>query len=131
MLSMTHVGTPPQDEVSGNLIALNQLAGIPLSSIIGFRAPFLNYSVDTLKMLHQMGFTYDSSASASIPVTEDDTDAFWPYTLDNGMANDCLAVDNLCKGEPKLPGFWEIPMYAFFDKRGSYEIRQTLPCVSF
>ena len=115
---MTHVGTPPEDEVAGNLIALNQLAGIPLSSIQGFRAPFLNYSVDTLKMLHQMGFTYDSSASPSIPVTEDDTDAFWPYTLDNGMANDCLAVDNLCKGEPKLPGFWEIPMYAQFDNRG-------------
>ena len=115
---MTHVGTPPEDEVSGNLIALNQLAGIPLSSIIGFRAPFLNYSVDTLKMLSKMGFTYDSSSSASIPVTEDDTDAYWPYTLDNGMANDCLAVDNICKGEPKLPGFWELPMYATFDQRG-------------
>ncbi len=115
---MTHVGTPPEDEVAGNLIALNQLAGIPLAEIKGFRAPFLNYSVDTLKMLHQMGFTYDSSASASIPVTEDDTDAFWPYTLDNGMANDCLAVPNICKGEPKLPGFWEIPMYALFDNRG-------------
>ena len=115
---MTHVGTPPQDEVTGNLIALNQLAGVPLSSIIGFRAPFLNYSVDTLKMLHQLGFTYDSSSSASLPVTADGTDAYWPYTLDNGMANDCLAVDGLCKGEPKLPGFWELPMYALFDERG-------------
>ncbi|KAI0800503.1 hypothetical protein C8Q74DRAFT_1191034 [Fomes fomentarius] len=116
--TMTHVGTPPEDEVTGNLIALNQLAGIPLSSIQGFRAPFLNYSVDTLKMLAKLGFTYDSSASASVPVTQDDTDAFWPYSLDNGMANDCLAVDGLCKGEPKLPGFWEIPMYALFDERG-------------
>ena len=75
---MTHVGTPPVDEVKGNLIALNSLAGIPLSSIQGFRAPFLNYSVDTLKMLAQMGFTYDSSASASIPVDQDGTDAYWP-----------------------------------------------------
>ncbi|RPD64578.1 hypothetical protein L227DRAFT_260922 [Lentinus tigrinus ALCF2SS1-6] len=116
--TMTHVGTPPEDEVSGNLIALNQLAGIPLSSIQGFRAPFLNYSVDTLKMLAKLGFTYDSSASAALPVTENDTDAFWPYTLDYGMANDCLAVENICKGEPKLPGFWEIPMYAQFDNRG-------------
>ncbi|TBU62469.1 hypothetical protein BD310DRAFT_871227 [Dichomitus squalens] len=116
--TMTHVGTPPQDEVTGNLIALNQLAGVPLSSIIGFRAPFLNYSGDTLKMLHQLGFTYDSSASASLPVDADGTDAYWPYTLDNGMANDCLAVDGICKGEPKLPGFWEIPMYALFDERG-------------
>ncbi|KAA1467878.1 hypothetical protein DENSPDRAFT_833028 [Dentipellis sp. KUC8613] len=116
--TMTHVGTPPDDEVDGNLIALNALAGIPLSSIAGFRAPFLNYSVDTLKHLYEAKFTYDSSSSAAIPVTENGTDAYWPYTLDNGMANDCLQVDGICKGEPKLPGFWEVPMYAFFDSRG-------------
>lgn len=34
------------------------------------------------------------------------------------MANNCLASDGVCKGEPKLPGFWEIPMYAFFDNLG-------------
>lgn len=115
---MTHVGSPPDDEIDGNLIALNALAGIPFSSIIGFRAPYLNFTVDTLKHLAAAEFTYDSSASASIPVTDPGTDAFWPYTLDNGMANDCLFVPNLCKGEPKLPGFWEVPMYAFFDDRG-------------
>ncbi|KZT27524.1 hypothetical protein NEOLEDRAFT_1130497 [Neolentinus lepideus HHB14362 ss-1] len=116
--TMTHVGTPPEDEINGNLIALNALAGIPLSAIKGFRAPFLNYSVDTLKLLAQAQFTYDSSSAASIPVTDPGTDAFWPYTLDNGMANDCLSVEGSCKGQPKLPGFWEIPMYAFFDDRG-------------
>ncbi|KAH9064067.1 hypothetical protein EDB87DRAFT_1777005 [Lactarius vividus] len=94
--TMTHVGSPPNDEIDGNLIALNALAGIPFSSIIGFRAP----------------------ASASIPVTDPNTDAYWPYTLDNGMANNCLSVPGTCKGEPKLPGFWEVPMYAFFDDRG-------------
>ncbi|EPQ60095.1 hypothetical protein GLOTRDRAFT_134849 [Gloeophyllum trabeum ATCC 11539] len=116
--TMTHVGTPPEEEINGNLIALNALAGIPLSSIKGFRAPYLNYSVDTLKMLAKAQFLYDSSAAASIPVTDSGTDAYWPYTLDYGMANDCLAVEGSCKGEPKLPGFWEIPMYAFFDNRG-------------
>lgn len=34
------------------------------------------------------------------------------------MANDCTAVDNICAGQPKLPGFWEIPMYSVFDERG-------------
>ncbi|KAJ7608728.1 hypothetical protein FB45DRAFT_1067222 [Roridomyces roridus] len=116
--TMTHVGDPPDDEVYGNLIALNALAGIPLESIQGFRAPFLNYSVNTLKLLAKAGFTYDSSASASLPVTDPNTDAYWPYSLDNGMANDCLMVEGMCKGEPKLPGFWEIPMYAFFDNLG-------------
>ncbi|KAJ7589601.1 hypothetical protein C8J56DRAFT_1049242 [Mycena floridula] len=116
--TMTHQGDPSAAEINGNLIALNALAGIPLSSLSGFRAPYLNYSVNTLKLLASAGFTYDSSASASIPVSDPGSDAFWPYTLDNGMANDCLAVQGSCKGEPKLPGFWEIPMYAFFDNRG-------------
>ena len=116
---MTHVGTPPAEEINGNLIALNALAGIPLSAIKGFRAPYLNYSVDTFKMLAASEFLYDSSVSASIPVTDPSTDAYWPYTLDHGLANDCLAVEGICKGEPKLPGFWEVPMYAFFDSRGN------------
>ena len=115
---MTHVGTPPDDEIDGNLIALNALAGIPLDSIIGFRAPYLNFSVDTLKHLAAVEFTYDSSATSTIPVTDPGTDAFWPYTLDNGLANNCLSVPNVCQGQPKLPGFWECPMYSFFDDRG-------------
>jgi hypothetical protein len=117
-VSMTHVGQPPQGEINGNLIALNALAGIPMSEIKGFRAPYLDYSADTLRMLAAAEFLYDSSASSSIPVTDPGTDAYWPYTLDYGMANDCLTVNETCKGQLKLPGFWEIPMYAYFDKRG-------------
>lgn len=116
--SMTHQGDPSADEINGNLIALNALAGIPFNAIIGFRAPYLNFSVNTFELLSKAGFTYDSSAAASIPVTDPGSDAFWPYSLDNGMANNCLDVPGLCKGEPKIPGFWEIPMYAFFDDRG-------------
>ncbi|RDB19529.1 hypothetical protein Hypma_013411 [Hypsizygus marmoreus] len=117
--TMTHVEKPSSDEINGNLIALNSLAGIPLSSITGFRAPYLSYSADTLKLLRDAQFTYDSSSAASVPVDDPNTDAYWPYTLDNGMANNCLSVSGTCKGEPKLPGFWEIPMYAFFDNRGA------------
>jgi hypothetical protein len=116
---MTHVGSPPASEINGNLIALNSLAGIPLNAIKGFRAPYLQYTGETLKLLANAQFTYDSSASSSIPVTTNGTDAFWPYTLDYGMANDCLAVSDICKGQPVLPGFWEIPMYAFFDQLGA------------
>ncbi|KAG5717983.1 hypothetical protein E4T56_gene1729 [Termitomyces sp. T112] len=116
--TMTHVGTPSTAEINGNLIALNALAGIPLSSITGFRAPFLSYNAQTLKNLAAASFTYDSSSAASVPVTDPNTDAYWPYTLDYGMANNCLSNTDTCKGEPKLPGLWEIPMYAFFDSRG-------------
>lgn len=115
---MTHVGEPGQDQINGNLIALNALAGIPMSALKGFRAPYLSYNADTLRHLHDAEFLYDSSASASIPVTDPGTDAYWPYTLDNGMANDCLSVEGTCKGQLKLPGLWEVPMYAFFDRRG-------------
>jgi len=115
--TMTHVGTPGSDEINGNLIALNNLAGIPLSSIQGFRAPFLAYSNETLQLLAEAGFTYDSSATSSIRVTDPNTDAYWPYTLDNGLANDCFN-QGLCNGEPKIPGFWEVPMYATFDNDG-------------
>lgn len=117
--SMTHVGTPSTAEINGNLIALNALAGIPFSSIMGFRAPFLSYDAQTLKNLAAASFTYDSSSAASVPVTDPNTDAYWPYTLDYGMANNCLTNTDTCKGEPKLPGLWEIPMYAFFDSRGA------------
>ncbi|KAF8515848.1 hypothetical protein BU17DRAFT_51255 [Hysterangium stoloniferum] len=116
--TITHVGDPQNDEINGNLIALNALAGIPLKSIQGFRAPFLNFSGSMLQRLKNAGFTYDSSASASIPVTDPNTDAYWPYTLDNGLANNCLALPDMCSGRTSIPGLWEVPMYCFFDSKG-------------
>ncbi|KAJ7435496.1 hypothetical protein B0H11DRAFT_2236086 [Mycena galericulata] len=50
--TITHVGDLPNNEISGNLIALNSVAGIPLASIHGFCAPYLNYSIKTAKLLH-------------------------------------------------------------------------------
>jgi len=82
----------------------------------------LNFTAQTLKYLAQSGFTYESSAAASIPVTQNGTDAYWPYTLDYGFANDCLDVDGLCSGQPVLPGFWEVPMYAQFDSAGGIHL---------
>lgn len=116
--TMTHPELGGADEINGNLVALNALAGIPLSAIKGFRAPYLNYSAEMLTDLYNAGFTYESSASAASPVGNG-TDAYWPYTLDNGLANDCLTFDDICSGKPALPGFWEIPMYAIFDEKGA------------
>ncbi|KAF7369457.1 hypothetical protein MVEN_00275300 [Mycena venus] len=114
----TQVGDPPQDEINGNLTVLNTLSGILLTSIAGFHTPFFNYSVTMLKRLVAANFTYDPSATSSIPVTDLGTDVYWLYILDHGIANDCLEVEGSCKGQPVLPGFWEIPMYVFFDKLG-------------
>ncbi|CAD6580065.1 MAG: hypothetical protein CYPHOPRED_001081 [Cyphobasidiales sp. Tagirdzhanova-0007] len=49
--TMTHVGNAPIEEINGDLAALNAFSGIPLSSITGFRAPYLNYTVSTLQHL--------------------------------------------------------------------------------
>lgn len=116
--SMTHPVLGGTDEIKGNMLSLNALAGIPFSKIIGYRAPFLNYTSELLENVYNMGFTYDSSATASMPVTDNGTDAYWPYTLDNGLANDCLTFDGICSGKPKLPGFWEVPLYAIFEGQG-------------
>ncbi|KAG2022544.1 hypothetical protein CC2G_000285 [Coprinopsis cinerea AmutBmut pab1-1] len=116
--TMTHVGSPSVEEINGNLITLNALGGVPLSAIKGFRAPYLDFTPETLRILQDSGFLYDSSASTTTPVTDPNTDAYWPYTLDNGLANNCMTTPGVCNGQPKLPGLWEIPMYAFFDDRG-------------
>ncbi|KAG2197793.1 hypothetical protein INT46_009490 [Mucor plumbeus] len=106
--TFSHVGTPSAQEISSTKSMLNAYGGIPNQKIQGFRAPFLNYTKDTLNIVSQQGFLYDSSSSA---VTDD---AYWPYTLDNGMANDCWT--GICAaGEVKLPGLWEIPMYSVLD----------------
>lgn len=65
----------------------------------------MNYTSDTLKHLAAVEFTYDSSSSASIPVTDPGTDAYWPYTLDYGMANDCLSVLASAREGPSCPAF--------------------------
>lgn len=120
--TMTHVGgdDATQEQINGNIAALNAFSGIPLNAISGFRAPYLNYTANVLRHLQSAQFTYDSSVSAVSPVTAPDTDAFWPYTLDYGLTNDCLnGIAGTCKGEPKIPGMWEIPMYTVHDSAGN------------
>ncbi|KAL1917517.1 uncharacterized protein VTP21DRAFT_3910 [Calcarisporiella thermophila] len=102
--TVTHVGDPSEQEIASCKSILNSFAGIPKSRIAGFRAPFLNYSIETLSRIVKQGMMYDSSASAQAD------DAYWPYTLDHGLANDCWK--GFCDpGKVKFPGLWEIPMH--------------------
>ncbi|KAG0312483.1 hypothetical protein BGZ99_009472 [Dissophora globulifera] len=105
--TMNHVGTPPPEEIIGNRKSINAFSGIPFANMNGFRAPFLNYSDNTFQILGQEKFLYDSS-TAAVP-----TDAYWPYTLDNGLANDCW--NGICEKAISIPGMWEIPMHAIMD----------------
>ncbi|KAI9493025.1 hypothetical protein BDB00DRAFT_764357 [Zychaea mexicana] len=106
--TFNHVGDPSENEITSCRTMLNTYGGVPNGKIQGFRAPFLNFTGTTLTVLKKQGFTYDSSASA-IP-----DDAYWPYTLDHGMANNCWT--GVC--DTQIPGLWEIPMYAVPDATG-------------
>lgn len=112
--TFTHVGTPSAQEISAARAMLNQYGGIPLGKIKGFRAPFLNYTQDTLREIAKQGFQYDTSSTGVVD------DCFWPYTLDNGLANDCW--NNVCGSDLKLPGVWEIPMYAVNDNKNTAQL---------
>ncbi|KAG0747258.1 hypothetical protein G6F57_007951 [Rhizopus arrhizus] len=105
--TFTHVGSPSSQEIAAARAMLNQYGGVPLGKIKGFRAPFLNYTTDTLREISKQGFQYDTSVTAVVD------DCYWPYTLDYGLANDCW--NNVCGTQLKLPGIWEIPMYAVLD----------------
>ncbi|SAL97630.1 hypothetical protein [Absidia glauca] len=101
-------GNEVAEEIAAAKSMLHEYGGIPYGKLKGFRAPFLNYTAETLSNIQQQGFQYDSSSTATVD------DCFWPYTLDNGMANDCWT--GICDaGKVKLPGVWELPMYAVMD----------------
>ncbi|KAJ3016721.1 UNVERIFIED_CONTAM: hypothetical protein HDU68_012077 [Siphonaria sp. JEL0065] len=69
-----------QSEIQSSFTITHNLGGIPSSSLIGFRHPFLSYSATTFGFLKNAGFTYDSSISVN-PVTT----PYWPHTLDEGL----------------------------------------------
>ncbi|KAG0026659.1 hypothetical protein BGZ81_006192 [Podila clonocystis] len=105
--TMNHIANPPAEEIIGNRKAINAFSGIPFAKMSGFRAPFLNYSKAMFDILGQEHFQYDSSTNA-VP-----TDAWWPYTLDYGVSNDCW--NGICDSGIAIPGMWEIPMHAIMD----------------
>ncbi|KAK3824847.1 MAG: hypothetical protein J3Q66DRAFT_380032 [Benniella sp.] len=98
--TMTHVAIPPAEEIVGNRKAINAFSGVPFSNLNGFQTTF--------QILGQEKFLY--SSTNAVP-----SDAYWPYTLDNGLHNDCW--NGICdKGIP-TPGMWEIPMHAIMDNK--------------
>jgi hypothetical protein len=61
-----------------------------------------------MELIAKMGLMYDSSLANFA------SENFWPYTMDNGVASDCLGILSLCesptKKATKAKGVWEIPM---------------------
>lgn len=98
--------------------------GVPAAEVTGFRTPFLKYDDDTLGVVQQMGFQYDTSieegyewddnANGGAGGSQDGTNFFWPYTLDNRSPGHTTQVEwgeGLVEISPR-PGLWELPVYA-------------------
>jgi hypothetical protein len=94
--------------------------GVPADEVIGFRTPFLKYDNDTLKAVKQIGFRYDTSIEEGYEwddntnASQDGTNFFWPYTLDNRSPGHTTQVEwgeGLVEIEPQS-GLWELPVYA-------------------
>jgi len=110
-----HTALASQHEINSGRTVLSTFAGIPLSDIRGFRAPFLNYTNDLIQSVQNLGLAYDSSA----PTIRQD--ASWPYTLDNGFSDtdvDCNTTGT-CGSMTNHNGLWEIPLYSFFYNNAS------------
>lgn len=100
-------------EIVGCRKSLSELARIPLETIRGFRAPFLEYNNESFHILNEQGLTYDSSITeAPGRFSESAARMIWPYTLDDGVRQDCWTGQ-----EPHdvFPGLFEIPMNSLFD----------------
>lgn len=74
--------------------------GIPRNAIRGVRFPFRNYNQESIELLYEMGFEYDSSMAAR------GADTTWPYTLDYGAVNDCMGQTSVCGRELNAKGLW-------------------------
>ncbi|KAI9188970.1 hypothetical protein H9P43_000392 [Blastocladiella emersonii ATCC 22665] len=106
---------PTVKEISAMREATEAFGGIPQSSIRGFRAPYLNYTLESLTNLKALNFEYDST------MTLDNAGAstIWPFTFDYGVpvscaTGDCTAAKPTAavpKPTWRAPGLWELPMY--------------------
>lgn len=107
-------------EILKNDTIVSETIGMPISEIVGFRTPRLEYNEAAFRMMAKRGFLYDCSIEEGGEEGQDGTNRFWPYTLDNGSMPDSLMVlwstgDASWGYQPagKTPGLWEIPVYNY------------------
>jgi peptidoglycan/xylan/chitin deacetylase (PgdA/CDA1 family) len=101
-----------RQEIAGAKRTLNLLAGIPEDEIVGFRAPFLALNNDTFRVLAEREFLYDASILEHLSgLSTSPGNLLWPYTLDDGFAQNTPASVNPAA---RYPGLFEIPLLAQF-----------------
>lgn len=122
-----------KNEIRKTTEHLTASLGVPAANIKGFRTPYLEYTPATLNALKDLGFQYDCSIEFgfngwqplpgdsgnwnSMTNPETHKKLFWPYTLDAGSP-----PGNASKGNPTIPGFWEVPVYTYLKSDNSGEV---------
>mmetsp|Transcript_12016 Transcript_12016/g.25045 ORF Transcript_12016/g.25045 Transcript_12016/m.25045 type:complete len:529 (-) Transcript_12016:193-1779(-) len=122
-----HNGDPSTEDIIGALDWLESECGVPREEMRGFRTPYLKFSQSTFDRLHDMGFLYDSSIGEPGIGSNKGERHLWPYTMDNGIAQDCRAAAGSCDQNKNLPGMWEIPMWNMLDENDSPMIPMDWP----
>ena len=80
--------------------------GLPRDTILGFRAPFVEYNDNALTAVGLAGLTYDASIEEAFQGGPDPAGFVWPYRLDLGRPGSRPPVG-------PHPGLWEVPICDF------------------
>ena len=129
--TVTHPMSPDINEIGLARDWLVNEAGVPSKRIKGFRSPFLAHTPEVRGYLYDLGFRYDSTITeqaspfSSTSLREDER--VFPYTLQDGIAQNCAIGTGTCRDDERYPGMWEIPMWLIEDDDGSPIASMDLP----
>ena len=95
---------------------LARLLHVDKSAICGFRAPALEFSDTTFRVLCDSGFLYDCSVQEGYQSWQNGTNCYWFYSMENGSPgwNDVWVRWNPQRTPVSShPGLWQVPLYAY------------------
>lgn len=100
-------------EIMGARDYLTTTCGLPTEDVTGFRSPYLINNPPIRAVLAKNGFLYDSSINEHwpMPTSASGASRLFPYSMDNGIPQDCAWTSNVCTPDEKYPGLWEVPVW--------------------
>lgn len=105
---------PTADEIEGAVDWLNETCGVPREELRGFRTPGLGFTQDTFENLAELGMLYDSSIADHQLGSDSGRQHWWPYTMDGGIPQACVASAGSCDPSKSNPGLWEVPLWRLY-----------------
>jgi peptidoglycan/xylan/chitin deacetylase (PgdA/CDA1 family) len=90
---MDHVANPRYDEIRGTVDAIAAFSQVPAAAMTGFRAPYLQFDVQSLRDAQRANLTYECSNPVSPRI------APWPFTYDSGFPYKWYALYFFCSAK--------------------------------